>query len=77
MTLHLPTLVLLWLAGSIILMPLSILVIRFAVIPLVTTLLHPSDRGDSARIARLEEKVGRLSLELERLARTGSHTAGD
>lgn len=76
MTFDLATLALLWLGGSIVLLPLMILAIRFAVVPLVATILRPAGASrassDSARIASLEEKVGRLALELDRLARATS-----
>lgn len=76
MTFDLTTLALLWLGGSVVLLPLMILAIRFAVVPLVATILRPGGVGragpDSDRIASLEEKVGRLAHELDRLARATS-----
>jgi hypothetical protein len=49
-----------------------ILSVRFAVVPLLETLIRPRDAARAAqeeqRLARLEEKVGQLGRELERLS---------
>ena len=76
MNFDLTTIVLLWLGGSVILMPLMIVALRFAVIPLIDTLLRPRDTStrisDRERITRLEERLARLLTELERSGRAGA-----
>lgn len=76
MSLNLTSLALVWLAGSLILLPLMILTVRLAVLPLIETISRPRAAGAAEqRISRLEQKVGQLSHELERLAGArGQHT---
>lgn len=76
MNFDLTTIVVLWLGGSVILMPLMIVALRFAVIPLIETLLRPhaaaGAASDRERIARLEQRLTLLLAELERSGRTGT-----
>lgn len=66
-----------WLAATMILTPLMILAVRFALIPLLQTIARPRGAGtrpsaEGDRLARLEERVGELSRQLEGLARQTS-----
>jgi hypothetical protein len=75
MSLNLTTLALVWLGGSLILLPLMILTIRLALLPLIETITRPRTAGSEERIARLEQKVGQLGRELERMSRAPAHPA--
>lgn len=79
MKLDLTTLALLWVAGSVILVPLLILAVRLAVVPLLETLGRPrTPMGIAAeeRLARLEESVARMARDLERLANASAAPRG-
>jgi hypothetical protein len=73
---NLTTFALIWVAGSLILLPLMILTVRLAVLPLVETITRARGGGGGgpaeARIARLEQRVGQLGRELERMTTSGS-----
>lgn len=63
------TLALIWIGGSLLLLPLLIVTVRLAVIPLVEALTRPRHAGAAeSRLARLEESVGRMGQELEQLS---------
>lgn len=76
MNFDLNTIVILWLGGSVVLMPLMIVALRFAVIPLIETILHPRDTAqrlsDRERIAQLEQRLAQIVAEMERYGRTGA-----
>lgn len=73
MSLNLTTIALAWVAGSVVLLPLMIVTVRLAVIPLVESITRSRPGAESAaeaeRLTRLEEKVGQLARELEQLLR--------
>lgn len=73
MSFSLTMIALVWLAGSAILLPLVIVTVRAAIIPLVETITRcrPATAASSEadRLARLEERVGQLGRELEQLTR--------
>ena len=76
---NLTTLALLWVAGSLIFIPLMIIAVRLAVVPLLETISRPRAAtiagAAEERIVRLEQRVGQRSRELERMAAGGApHT---
>lgn len=76
MIFDLTSITLVWLAGSAILLPLMILAVRLAVIPLVEAIARPRRRegssDDAERLSRLEERVGNLTRQLEQLTHGGT-----
>lgn len=76
MNLDFNTIVILWLGGSVVLMPLMIVALRFAVIPLIEAILRPGETAartsDRERIARLEQRLAQIVSEMERYGRTGA-----
>jgi hypothetical protein len=79
--LDLTTLAIAWLTASIVLIPLLVLAIRFAVLPLLETVarLRNAPAGADAtlerRLARAEADLARMARELERLAESGAARA--
>ena len=68
---HLTTIALVWLAGSLVLIPLMILAVRLAIIPLVDAIagparVRPGHAFDTDRLTRLEERMADLARELDR-----------
>lgn len=79
--LDLTTLAIVWLTASIVLIPLLVLAIRFAVLPLLETVarLRNAATGTDAtlerRLARAEADLARMAREVERLAEAGAARA--
>ena len=79
--LDLTTLAIVWLTASIVLIPLLVLAIRFAVLPLLETVarLRNAPIGTDAtlerRLARAEADLARMAREVERLAEAGAARA--
>lgn len=79
MHLHLAAVAVLWLAGSVILMPMMIIALRFAVIPLIEVFLDRSEttgrKADRERIERLEQRLAQILTELRSSGRSGTDGA--
>jgi hypothetical protein len=79
--LDLTTLAIVWITASIILIPLLVLAVRFALLPLLETLarLRNGTSGADAtlepRLARAEASLARMGRELERLAQASATRA--
>ena len=78
MNVNLTAIVILLLGGSVILMPLMIVALRFAVIPLIEVFLTPRDAAgrtsDRERIARLEQRLALLLNERVSSGNAGQST---
>jgi hypothetical protein len=74
---NLTTIAIAWVAGSVILVPLLIAGVRFALVPLLDTLARyraaPSTSGLDERLARIEAGIARLARERDDL---GAGSAG-
>ena len=72
--LDLMTLAIVWLTASVVLIPLLVLAVRFALVPLLETLARvragalESEATLEPRLARAEANLARMARELERLA---------
>jgi hypothetical protein len=79
--LDLTTLAIVWLASSIVLIPLLVVAVRFAVLPLLETVArvrNGTGAGDAAveqRLARAEASLARMAREIERLAEASAARA--
>lgn len=71
--LDLTTIAIVWLAGSVILIPLLIMAVRFAIVPLLEVIsrsrsgLATSSPPDEARLSRIEEHLAQLARDIDRL----------